>query len=67
MNNLLNVIGHGGHSKVITDIAKRNGYKNIRYFDDKYLTISKNYSSKENLYSIDDFLKWMKIKNTMYL
>lgn len=34
MNNKLAIYGCGGHSNVIIDIAKRNGFKNIKIFDD---------------------------------
>lgn len=34
MNNRLIIIGAGGHGKVIADIAKLNGYKDIVYLDD---------------------------------
>lgn len=33
-NNRLAIIGAGGHGKVIADIAERNGYREIVFFDD---------------------------------
>ena len=32
--NTLNIIGAGGHAKVVADIALRNGYSNIAFFAD---------------------------------
>ncbi|MFA9457477.1 acetyltransferase [Halalkalibacter sp. AB-rgal2] len=30
------IVGHGGHSKVIADVAIQNGYEIVGYVDDKY-------------------------------
>ncbi|MDQ0255336.1 acetyltransferase EpsM [Evansella vedderi] len=50
MKNLV-IIGMGGHSKVVTDVAKRQGYSIIGYVDDKPRPYEKGY-----LCTLNEFL-----------
>ena len=46
----INIIGTGGHSKVVSDVAQRNGYKKINYFDND----AKKWDVILNIYPLDD-------------
>ena len=42
MNRLI-IIGAGGHGRVIADIARLNGYNDIRFLDDSDISVSGGY------------------------
>ena len=46
----INIIGTGGHSKVVSDVAQRNDYKKINYFDND----AKKWDVILNIYPLDD-------------
>ena len=57
--NKVNVIGFGGHSKVVEDVLINNGYKEINYYDDKFSQIK--YKNK-NFYQ-NTILKFIQSAN----
>lgn len=56
MKSKLIIIGAGGHGKVVTEIAKKNGYNNISFLDDD-IGVKKNldYPVVGTLQDIDDY------------
>ena len=55
MNKALNIIGYGGHSKVVIDVAKSNNYINFNcYVDDDY-EIFDSTSNNHKISKIDNY------------
>ena len=49
----INIIGTGGHSKVVSDVAQRNDYNKINYFDND----QKKWDIILNIYPLEDLKK----------
>lgn len=46
----INIIGTGGHSKVVSDVAKTNSYNKLNYYDHD----SKKWDDKSNIFPLDN-------------
>jgi sugar O-acyltransferase (sialic acid O-acetyltransferase NeuD family) len=57
MSKILNIIGYGGHSKVVIDVAKTSNYINFNFYvdDDVVVDIVDKASNNRNIFKIDSY------------